>query len=350
MYRTIFVTIMIIALVVLVLFNSIFNKGANFKAGTVRPNEEEDGLPEAPIANIVEPNDSHQLIKLTFGGTCTPASLLGSSVYGTFNSMKNEVGTEYFFNRISHIFKNDDLTLVGCNAVISNSEELNPSTDVNEWHLTSSDSINIFTTSGIDAISLECPRNMDYGWVGFAALKSTVKETDLMWGDSGKAIYQSFGDIDVGIYCCILRESNVEAITGWIKSATQKNDFIVLYVCDTDSGAEKPSDEKISILRSYVDAGADLIVATNSSNLQYAEQYGDGYIMYSLGSLLDGSTKYPQKFTALLQVSLKASNGEIFDVIYDYIPLQTYDDDHSWQPSVLEDGAEKYAIIGSIKK
>ena len=349
MYRTVFVTVMVVALAVLVLFNLIYNKGSNFEAGMARPSAEPELSPESPVANVTEPSDSHQLVRLTFGGTCTPSSLLGSNVYGTFNSMKNELGTKYFFSRISDIFENDDLTLVGCNSVISDSDELSPSTDVSEWYLTSSDTIDIFTSSGVDALSLECPRNMDYGWVGFAALKSTVKNTDLMWGDSGKAIYQSFGDIDVGIYCCILRESDRDGIIGWIEGAAQRNDFVVLYVCDTDSGSKEPSDEKIALLRSYVDAGADLIVATNGTNLQYAEEYGDGYIMYSLGSLLDGSTKYPEKYTALLQVSLKSNDGEIFEVSYDIIPLRTYDDDHSWQPSVLEEGAERNAALASIK-
>ena len=209
--------------------------------------------------------------------------------------------------------------------------------------------MDIFTSSGVDAISLECPRNMDYGWVGFAALKSTVKDSDIMWGDSGKAIYQSFDGIDIGIYCCILRESDRAGITGWIEGAAQKNDFVILYVCDKDSGAEAPSNEKIDLLRAYIDAGADLIVATNSTNLQYAEEYGDGYIVYSLGALLDGSTKYPNKHTALLQVSMKASDGELFEVSYDFIPLQTYDDEHSWQPSVLPDGAEKNALLDLLK-
>ncbi len=345
LYRIVFATVMLIVLTVLVMFNSIYNNGANFEADMSKPIEESEITPEAPITNIPEPEDSHQLIRLTFGGTCTPASIMGSTAYGTFNSMKKEVGTDYFFKRLSSIFTGDDLTLVGCNTVISDSDELTPSPDVSEWYLTASDSINIFTSSGVDAISLECPRNMDYGWVGFAELKASIKDTDLMWGDSGKAIYQSFDGIDVGIYCCILRESDRDGIIGWIEGAAQRNDFVVLYVCDKDSGALAPSDEKIDLLRAYVDAGADLIVASNGTNLQYAENYGDGYIAYSLGALLDGSSKYPEKYTALLQVSIKASDGEIFEVGYDFIPLQTYDDEHSWQPSVLEDGAEKNSVL-----
>lgn len=345
MYRTVFVTLMVVALTVLVLFNTIYNKGSNFEAGMQRPNAEPELSPEAPVASITEPQDSHQLIRLTFGGTCTPASLLGSSVYGTFNSMKNEVGTAYFFSRLSDIFTADDLTLVGCNSVISDANELSLSDDSGEWYLTTSDSIEIFTSAGVDALSLACPRNMDYGWVGYAALKSTVKETELMWGDASNAIYKSFGDIDVGIYCCILSESDRDAIIGWIRSAAERNDFVVLYVCDTEGDSAFPSESKTNLLHAYVDAGADLIVATNGKELQHSEKYGDGYIIYSLGALLDGTTKYPERLTALLQVSLKANDGEIFEVSYDFIPVATYDDDHSWQPYVLEDGADKKSVL-----
>ncbi len=347
--RAIFIAVMTVALALLSLYNAVFNRGASFKLETEKPGDEIQLTTSAPLSGIDEPEDSYQLVRLTFGGSCTPASMLGSTSYGTFNAMKNEMGEEYFLSRIADIFKNDDLTVIGCNAVLSDSTELSPNSDGTEWYLAPADSVEIFTSSGVDAISLECSRNMDYGWTGYAELKSAVSGTELLLGDSARAIYKSIGEIDVAVYCCMLDTDDQAVITSWVENAAEKNDFVVLYVSDRES-AEAPTESTISLCRAYIDAGANLIVGTNEANLQYAEQYGDGYIVYSLGALIDGTMKYPEKYTALLSVELKANGGEIHDICYSFIPLATYDESHSWQPSVLEDGDEKNAVLDRLTK
>ncbi len=349
--RVIFLLVTLAAVALFSIFNSVFNKGASFEASTDTLVSDSALPPENPAPSITEPEDSHQLIRLTFGGTCTPASMLGSSSYGTFNAMRNDMGAEYFFERISQIFAEDDLTVVGCNAVLGDSSELTPAENGGtEWYLAPAGTVDIFTSSGVDAVSLACSKTMDYGWVGYASLKSTVKESGLDFGDAGKAIYRSFGDIDVAVYCCILKESERDGIADWIKTASANNDFVALYVCDRLTGNDETSDMVSSLLRGYIDAGADLIVGTNETQLKKSEKYGDGYIVYSLGALLDGTTKYPEKYTALLSVELRANEGKITDISYGFIPLLTYDEAHPWHLSVIEDGEEKDAVLEIISE
>lgn len=347
--RTVFIAVMAVIVSVMAVYNTIFNKGANFEAGISTPAQESLVYPASTVECLEEPEYAYNLLTLTFGGTCTPASMLGSRAYGTFNNLKNEMGTEYFLERIARITLNDDMTLVGCNAVLSDSSELNTADNaINEWYLSDSDTINIFSSAGIDTLSLECPRTMDYGVDGFEELKSIVEKSGILWGDSNKTIYQTIRDIKIAIHCTIYCESDRDEVLDFIKNASQDNDFIALYICDSDSASDSPSEAKVSLFREYVEAGADLIVGTNGKNLQYAEKYSDGYIVYSLGALIDGAVKYPEKYTSLLQVKISVDNGEIIKINYDLLPCITYDEEHAWCPNILYSGEEKESVLLSM--
>lgn len=346
LYRVSFITVMVIAVVLLAVGTAVFYRGANFQAKFQKPSTETAASADNSINSVSEPENAYSLIRLTFGGACTPASMFGSDSYGTFNSALNSLGAEYFLDRISSITKNDDMTLVGCNAVISDSTDLTPANHyMNEWYFSGTEALDIFKSAGIDTLSLECPRTRYYGWNGIKALEASVEESGITWGNSGKAIYKTFQGINFAVFCCMLSEANSENIANWISKAEQNNDFVILYVCDGETGANVPSDTKISAFRGYIDAGADLVVGSNTSNLQYTEKYGDGFIAYSLGALLDGSTKYAEKYTALLILEVRADNGEIMEIEYDIIPCETYDSEHEWCPSVISDTDEGKSVL-----
>ena len=98
------------------------------------------------------------------------------------------------------------------------------------------------------------------------------------------------------------------------------------------------------MFRSFADAGADLVAGTDTAFIQPAERWGDSMIVYSLGALLDGRTKYPEPYTLLLGAELRVLDGELTDVEYTLIPCRTYDEEHSWRPSVLTDTDEAAAL------
>ncbi|MBE6541425.1 MAG: hypothetical protein E7672_03145 [Ruminococcaceae bacterium] len=335
--RTAFAAVAFILVFFSVLSYSILFRGANYPASVDKSPVHEVVEVDDAVLNLIEPDFSYSVTRLTFGGTCTTASLLGIDAYGTFGHEYSLTGAGHFFEKIDDIFKSDDMTLLGLNNVLSDSEELTQAEkETPEWYIAPASYADIFAEGGVDALSLECERTKDYGWVGYAETKAAVENSGVVWGDSGKAIYKTYDSgISTAYYCSVLRESDKDGIIGWLNTASANHDFVVLYLTDSDL-SETPSETKKSLFRAYIDAGADLVVGTNSAVIQPYEEYGDGFIVYSLGTLIDGSSKYGEKYSVLLSVELRSRGGDVVDTLFGIIPIQNYDSDHAWCPEVAD--------------
>lgn len=344
--RAVFIVLAVVLVVTVSAVYGILGVDASFSAGIGSAETTSSAVPEENVTSIAEPEDAYELAKITFGGTCTPASMLGSDSYGTFNQAFNDSGAEYFFSGLSDTFTDDDMTIVGLNAVFSDNAELQTAEKENrEWYRAPSVTASLFAHGGVDVLSLEGARTMDYGLDGYSDTKAALEAQSLAWSDSGKAIYQTLtGGVKAAVYCCTYSADALPGIHSWIAEAAQSNDFVALYISDTaDSYAV--SEEKRDAYRAFIDAGADIVVGTNGTKLQPAEYWGDGFIAYSLGSLIDGSSIYPEQLTALLGVQIKVNFGEIVDISYEIVPCVTYDDSHSWQPKLMNDGEEKENVL-----
>lgn len=348
--RVLFCLLGIILVTVLAVLYSILTTDASFEAGVDAAALGKADAPEEKVPAIAEPDDAYELITLTFGGTCTPASMLGSDSYGTFNQAFRDSGADSFFSRVANRFLRDDLTVVGCSAVFSDRGDLTAAEKESlEWYLAPAQNAAVFSCGGIDAVSLECVRAKDYGADGYADTKDALETQSIMWGDSGKAVYRTLrGGIDAAVYCCKYSEDNKLGIISWIENARQANDFVVVYAADTVDSYSVSEDKK-EAYRAFIDAGADLVVGTNGAKLQPCEEWNDGFIAYSLGTLLDGASKYPEKYAALLSVDIKVDFGKIKDISCELLPCRTYDDGHSWSPVLLGEGEELDAVLAFLR-
>ncbi len=314
-------------------------RGSNYDPGLSPPENSTSSPAEDNSLSIAEPDFSYNVTTLNICGSCTPASMLGSSSYGTFNSTVSEKGSTYFFRRLTEIFRVDHLTFASCSGVLSDRDDLTPTEkDILEWYTGPSSNAAVFKDGCIDVLGLENYRTGDYGTEGYADTKAALETAGLVWGDIGRAVYTESNGVKIAIYCGKLTDKSIPTLTSWTERATQSNDIVILYITDSaDSYA--PSDEKIEAFRAFVDAGADYVVGTNGIKLQPAEEYGEGYIVYSLGALLDGSARYPEKYTAILQISVRSDGGEIKSVSHELIYCEAYSEEHPWQPYVINDGA-----------
>ena len=287
-----FLAACLVVAAVILLYTYVF-KGSNYDAGLDTPENNASSPTEDNSASISEPDFSYNVTTVNIGGTCTPASMLGSSSYGTFNSMVSENGSTYFFRRLTEIFRIDHLTFVACNAVLSDREELTPSEkEVLEWYTGPSSNAAVFKDGCIDALGLESPRTGDYGTEGYADTKASLESAGLLWGDIGRAVYKEANGVKIALYCAKLTDKSKNTLISWTERAKQTNDVVILYVTDTED-SYIPSEYKTEAFRAFVDAGADYVIGTNGAKLQPSEEYGEGYIVYSLGALLDGASKYP---------------------------------------------------------
>lgn len=327
----------------------ILARDASFCAGVGAASIIEADAPDSQICMIEEPADAYELATITFGGTCTPASMLGSDAYGTFNQAYKDSGAAYFFARVKEVLAKDSLTLVGCNAVFTDRSELKTADkELLEWYRAPTETASVFSCGGIDAVSLACVRSSDYGADGYADTKAALEAQSVLWGDSGKAIYQSLpGGIQAAIYCCKYTEDTAPGIISWIEKVRAENDFVAVYVTDTED-SYTVSAKKREAYRSFVEAGADVVVGTNGAKLQPIEKWEDGFIAYSLGALMDGATKYPEKTAALLRVNIKSDFGEITEITCEPLPCSTFDEEHTWSPMLLKKGEERDSVLAFL--
>ena len=349
--RAVFVTAMLILTASLIALSSMMTNESGYSAGLDKPEIGTPGSPNAFSETIAEPEFSYQRYSMTFAGEVNAGSMLGSSSFGTLNSLHTEKGGEYFLSDITQITERDNLTFAFLSSVFSDSESLVP-TEKNgdsekEWYRAPAKNADILSLGGIEVLSLECSGTKDYGVDGYSDTKRAVEEAGCDWGDSGRAIYRTVaGGVKIGIYPCSYRQENIPGIISWIEKASESNDFVVVCL----SGGEADVENKVNTFRSFVDAGADLVVGTNYQRIEPAEEYNGGFIAYSLGVLIDGKDKYSEKYSALLEVELIADDGNIESVNYTLTPLKSYSEGEYWHPSVIdaEDDADEYEKVLSM--
>jgi len=300
------------------------------------------------LSPVEETEDSYDLTSITFAGSCTTGSMLGSNAFGTFGSVYSESGADFFLDRLSDVLINDDLTVAECDVVLSDSDTLKASDkDVREWYRGSAEMASIFSKGGVDALSMTGERCFDYGSAGYSDTLNSLRGYNILCADNGGVITREFRcGLTTAVYCTTLKGDN-SATLEWLRSHSESYDFTVVYVRDNGNGSTV-SPEKRLAFRSFADAGADLVVGTNSSCLQPSEKYNGRIIVYSLGALIDGAVKFPEKYTSLLSVNIKSKGKNIIDISYEFIPCGTYDDKYSWRPYILHDSTEKDTMVTYI--
>lgn len=324
---------------------AIMNTDASYPANIVPNITAQNATDDTPLEAREMPEDAYTPIYLTFGGSCTAGSMLGSDSYGTFNHLLATEGEDYFLRRLDGIFQTDDLTYVGCDSVIGDGEYEISERGISEWYRAPSSAAQIFAAGGVEAVSLHSFHTWDYGEAGYADTKSSVEEAGLLWGDHGKAIYYEKAGISVAIYGRYVDdEADADGVRAWLESAVGTHDYVAVYITTPKSDSYIPTDSTKEMLRSFADCGADLVVGTDTAHIQPCEDWNGAKIVYSLGALLDGKTKYPEKYTLVLGVELCTLNGELNDVNYTFTPCYTYDDELAWSPVRISD-SEEYAAV-----
>ena len=308
--------------------------------------EEED----VPLEVSQMPEDAYMPVRLTFAGSCTAGSMLGSDSYGTFNEVLAAEGAAYFLEPLNALFRADDLTLAGCDVVLSDGDHTAADRGVTEWYRAPASAAQIFTEGGIDAVSLHTFHTWDYGEGGYNDTVAAAEAAGLLWGDHGRAIYSEQNGVSVAVYCRYADdETDAEAVRAWIETAAAANDFVAVYITTPGTGAFLPDESRQTMFRSFAEAGADLVAGTDTERIQPCETWGDSMIAYSLGALLDGKTKYPDLYTLVLGAELQVIDGELRNVEYKLTPCRAYDDDHPWRPAPLTAPDESAAVMAFLE-
>lgn len=353
--RTLYVVIMAIVLTMALFTAHEIETGGTYggELDTVRLLSSYSGRSLATEQMVAEPEDAYTLVRLTFGGNCTPGSMLGSSAYGTLNAAAEEEGMSYFLSDLSDVFLEDDYTLLGCAAVLGDGE-LTPKEKADgetlEWYLAPSDNAEIFASSGVEFLSMENDRVMDYGEEGLLSTEQAVQAHGLLFGSSSKAIYVDRAGIRIGILCCSMKtEADTVGALAWVTAARETCDYCVAYVDrpldsgsgrreqaereETDASAAMENDSTV-FGRALIDAGYDLVCFTGGGDGCTAAAYGDGVVVDSLRYLFDGGQRFPETDSALYCVTLTVRGGAIEQAEGALLPVRITEE--PWKPALVE--------------
>mgnify|MGYP006290542625 CR=1 FL=1 len=202
--------------------------------------------------------------------------------------------------------------------------------------------------SGFRALSLANNHSMQHG---IEALRDTVSILDTVGiGSTGineedprraEPVLIRVNGVKVAVlgYCSISQQyyldnrivciGEYENIVGDVKLIREEVDFVVLHLHWGDEFVDRPSPEQIDLGRRLIDAGVDLIIGHHSHVLQGIERYGDGLIVYSLGSFVKDLWKRNMRESVIFECTLSREHG-ISNLRYTPICINSFH-----QPEVL---------------
>ena len=110
-------------------------------------------------------------------------------------------------------------------------------------------------------------------------------------------------------------EGNPEAIRRDILSLKGSCDLVVVSLHWGDEFVDHPSAEQVGLARSFIDAGAKVILGHHPHILQGIEKYKGGVIAYSLGNFVFDFWQWRLRDSMILRIEIGKDSGVDFDII-----------------------------------
>lgn len=295
-------------------------------------------------------------ITLSFVGDCLCATNEYTSYPNCFEEVASKEAPEYFLKKVSKYFKNDDFTIADCENVYSDSSNLTVSDkgqyadpDIEAyWFKTSAKNAQILSAGGIDLVSISNNHINDYGQQGHLDTQKALDAAGVKWGEEGKIVYYKKNGFRIGVICVSMyNDGVVENIKNYIKKASKKSDYQILYFHGGTEAVHTPENWKINACHTLIDAGADLIIGDHPHVLQPMENYNGKTIIYSMGNFIFGGNRYPENRTIIYQHTLTVGNDNLLrEETGSIIPCYVYTGNiNNWQPAVIKNKSEKKKVL-----
>lgn len=300
--------------------------------------------------------DNSFTIKLSFVGDCLCATDARTSYANCFEEVAERENPEYFLSKVSHLFSSDDFTIADCENVYSDSQNLSmrdkgqiadPTIEA-YWFKTKSKNANILSVGGIDMVSIENNHIDDYGSQGHSDTQKALEDAGLLWGEEGKIVYYKKNGFKIAVICASMYGDGIApAIIDYIKKASKKSDYQIVYFHGGQEAVHTPESWKVNACHMFIDSGADLVIGDHPHVLQPREIYNGKTIIYSMGNFIFGGNRHPENRTIIYQHTLSISNGGILSGEKSkMIPCYVYIGDmNNWQPAIIKDKTTKQKVL-----
>lgn len=256
----------------------------------------------------------------------------------------------YYFEKVKHIFEEDDLTIVNLEGCFTNSKNIVPK----EFNLSAPPEFKeVLTLGDIEIASFANNHTHDYGEEGYKDTINALNSINLPYYGYEKYLIKEVNGIKIGFFGFLdidcKNYDDIDKAIEYLKN--EKCDLIIASMHWGIEGAYKQNDSQIKMGHYLIDSGVDLVLGSHPHRIQGIEKYNNRFIVYSLSNFTFGANQNPNdKDTFIFQQEFTFENGELkLDDNIDIIPASqsgvTYT--NNYQPIVLEE-SEKQRVLNKI--
>ncbi|ANS73820.1 hypothetical protein AWM70_03910 [Paenibacillus yonginensis] len=227
---------------------------------------------------------------------------------GKVEAKLEKTGYDYPFQYVSRLFQQDDLTLLNLETPITHGGV--GAEDKQYVFKSSPKALNAMAQAGVDAVNLANNHTLDQGVEGLLDTLDHLKNAGIASVGAGADADQAYAPQYFerkGIRIAVFGFSRVLPKADWaagagkpgiagvydatraiaaIKQARQQADLVIVIAHWGKERVQQVEDSQTKLARSFVDAGADLVVGGHPHVLQGLEQYKGKWIAYSTGNFI----------------------------------------------------------------
>lgn len=267
-------------------------------AASPEPSAETEAEGETGLPPELEPGS--QTVKLSFAGDVMFA--------GKVEEALRREGFDYPYRQLGDLFRNDDYTVINLETAVT--ERGDRAEDKQYAFRSPPEALDPMKAAGIDAVSLANNHTLDWGVTGLKDTMDVLSDHEIPYVGAGRNAREAFAPHYVergGMKIAILGFTRVIPETSWkagaetpgladvydsalaLKTITEAKSQADLVVVMAHWGKERErdfNDTQRELGRSFIDAGADLVIGSHPHVLQGLEPYNGKWIAYSTGNFI----------------------------------------------------------------
>ena len=281
---------------------------------------------------------------LTFAGDCTLAADPGN--YASPHGFIQTIGTDYGypFRNVVEFFENDDFTIINLESVLANEGAAANKLFTFRGPTAYTE---IMTGSSVEAVTLANNHTADYGKVGYDSTTKALTDAGIWFVEEDRTtMITTDSGLTIGLYADTMQlsEADIQKNVKFLKD--QGAEIIICAFHWGTEGSYRPTAQQKQLAHAAIDAGADVVYGHHPHVLQPIEEYGDGYIFYSLGNFSFGGNHFPRDMdSAILQLEVvRDENGKVSlgELIRIPVSISSRAVQNNFQPIPYEEGSKEY--------
>lgn len=308
-------------------------------------------------SNILEINMETDVIEkksitISTVGDCTIGSDPNFGYSNSFHQIYDKNTPEYFFEGVSSLLQNDDLTLANLESTFTEATDK----EIKAFNFKGPKSyVDVLKTGSIEVVNVANNHTYDFKKQGFDDTIDTLEEADISYCGSELYSIHEVKGIKVGLigYYANYNPDIYDEVAAGLKTLKEKE--VDLIIVSYHWGVEKTYEQNTAqkdLGRWTIDNGADLVVGHGPHVIQGIENYNGKYIIYSLANFVFGGNKNPKdKDTFVFQQTFNFENGVLVNESINVVPafVSSKQNINDYRPTIL-DGEERIRVLNKILK